>query len=224
MTTADLNGEFSTGSPSGDHALLFAHTRTERLADGLPLAIAASERFMGDSRNFERMEDWSPSRDDLERSFRRMWSENATVVWISYQAQRWLARLALETGGDKPDEVESLRLLRNALEHLDTALFDESGMASADPNKKSAWSLRELGGLSVQSWAAGGPLFALVDVDSLRRLSRELTDTLHALADTIAEDYFVQQEIDRRRGSKSASSTPALTVRSRSVRENWWNW
>ena len=200
MITADVGGNFSTGSPAGDHALLFARTWTERLADELPAAFAASERLVLDSRNFERMEDWSPSQDDLERSFRRMWAENATVVWTGYQAQRWLARLAREIGESEPAEVESLKLLRNALEHLDTALFEESGMATADPNDRNAWSLRKLGGLSVQSWAAGGPLFTLVDVDGLRRLSRELTDRLDALVDAIAEDYFVQQEIDRRRG------------------------
>lgn len=200
MITADLGGNFSTGSPAGDHALLFARTWAERLADELPLAIATSEQLVRDSRDSERMEDWSPSADDLERSFRRMWAANATVVWTGYQAQRWLARLAREIGEPKPAEVESLKVLRNALEHLDTALFDEDGMATADPADRAAWSLRKLGAVPVQSWAADGPLFALVDVDSLQRLSGEITARLDALIDAIVEDYVVQQEIDRRRG------------------------
>lgn len=61
MITAELGGNFSTGSAAGDHALLFARTWTQRLADELLAAVAAGERLVRDSRNFELMEDWSPS-------------------------------------------------------------------------------------------------------------------------------------------------------------------
>jgi hypothetical protein len=179
---------------------LFARTWAERLAEELPLAIATSRQLVRDSRDADRLEDWSPTEDDLERSFRQMWAANATVVWTGYQAQRWLARLAREIDEPVPLEIEPLKVLRNALEHLDTALFDEDGVATADPTDKGAWSLRALGALPVQSWAPDGPLFALVDVGALQRLSGEILGRLGALMDAIAEDYFVQQEIDRRLG------------------------
>lgn len=200
MLTVDLGGNFSTGSAAGDHALLFAQTWAERLAEELRDAIAASERLVRDDRAFERMEDWSPSEDDVARSFRRMWSANAAVVWTGYQAERWLTRLARELGEPQPTPVAQLRTLRNALEHLDSALFDDAGTARADPSDRTAAALRALDGLRVQSWDPSGPLFALVDVEALRRLSREVTDRLYGLLDDVAEDYMVQAEIDRLRG------------------------
>ncbi|MFJ4075959.1 hypothetical protein [Curtobacterium sp. NPDC089991] len=196
----DLGGNLSTGSPAGDHALFFARTWAERLADELPAAISASTALIKDDRAFERMEDWSPSEDDVARSFRRMWAANASVVWTGYQAQRWLRRLARELDEEPPDEVPSLKSLRDALEHLDSALFDDTGTAVTDPVDRRQTGLKKIGGLRVESWDPGGPLFALVDVAALRRLSQGITDRLHSLLNEVAEDYAVQAEIDRLRG------------------------
>ena len=200
MLTGSLSGNFSTGSAAGDHALLFARTWAERLTAELPAAIHASQRLVDDDRAFERMEDWSPSEDDVALSFRRMWAANAAVVWTGYQAQRWVRRLARELGEEPPAEVPFLKSLRDALEHLDSALFDDTGTAVTDPVDTRQTGLKKIGGLRVQSWAPGEPLFALVDVDELRRLSAALTDRLQVLLDDIAEDYVVQAEIDRMRG------------------------
>lgn len=200
MLSGSLSGNLSTGSAASDYVLLFARTWTERLADELPAAISASTRLVEDDRAFGRMEDWSPSEDAVALSFRRMWAANASVVWTGYQAQRWLRRLARELGEEPPEEVPFFKSLRDALEHLDSALFDDTGTAVTDPIDRRQTGLKRIGGPSVQSWNPGGPLFALVDVDALRLLSRELSDRLKGLLDDMAEDYVVQAEIDRMRG------------------------
>ena len=145
-------------------------------------------------------------------------------MWTGYQAQRWLARLAREIGESKPDEVESLKLLRNALEHLDTALFDESGMASADPNDRSAWSLRKLGGPAVQSWAARGPCLLWSTSTACRDYPASSRTGWTHWSTPLPRTTSCNKGLTDVAASKSASPTPAFTVRSGSAREYWWDW
>lgn len=201
MLTPDLSGQFTTPTWAGDHSLLFARAWAERLLLQLPVIRAASRRLSKISRQIEYMEEWSPSEADFEGAFRALWTECVLTVWIADGLHRWLTLLARELGEEKPEEVEFLRDLRNALMHLDEATFDEEG-PHTDPKGRVNRSLRDLPGsrVLVQSWSPGSPLFDLIDVDKLEQLGRSLLDRLDRELDSMAEDYFVQQEIDRRRG------------------------
>lgn len=84
---------------------------------------------------------------------------------------------------------------------MDEASFDHEGPHAGDGRGNR--SLRELPGerVFVQSWSPGSPLFELIDVDALERMANELLDRLEWELDRMAEDYVVQEEIDRRLGN-----------------------
>jgi hypothetical protein len=135
-----------------------------------------------DGRNYERMENWSPTSEDLAENFRAQWTEEQTLVWAAHQLERWAKRLAEERGQDPPEPDRVLANLRNALEHLDEAEFtnqrghtpDDSGWVyslthSAVPGEKS-WSLKALPSsrLSISTpEGVGPPAFGLIDVGEL---------------------------------------------------------
>lgn len=178
---------------------MFARAWAERLRAQLPVMRAASERLRLINRQIEYMEEWSPSERDYEQAFRALWTECVLTVWIADGLHRWLVRLARELGEAEPEEIEHLRLLRNALIHLDEAALDEDGPHAGSSGNRS---LRDLPGsrVLVQSWRSGSPLFDLIDVEKIESLASALLDRLERELDEMAEDYVVQAEIDRRRG------------------------
>lgn len=97
MLTVDLGGNFSTGSSAGDHALLIAQTWSERLAKELPVAIAAREQLVRDDRDLERMDDWSPTKHDVARSFRQ----------CGRRMPQWSGRGARRSGGSSGSRASS---------------------------------------------------------------------------------------------------------------------
>jgi hypothetical protein len=111
------------------------------------------------------MEDWSPTELDLARNFRAQWAEEQTLVWAAHQVERWARRLAKERGEPAPPPDKVLANVRNALEHLDEAEFDDSYAVPGDRSR----SLRALpnGRLAIE---LGDRLaFGLIDVDELER-------------------------------------------------------
>jgi hypothetical protein len=196
----DMSGNFSTSTWAGDFSLLFARTWAERLQAQLPVVRAASAKLHRINRQIERMEDWSPSESDYEEAFRALWAECVLTVWIADGLHRWLTLLSKELGEESPPEIPELRNLRNALIHLDEASFDRNGPHAGDGRGNR--SLRELPGerIFVQSWSPGSPLFELIDVEALERMSSGLLNRLGWELNRMAEDYLVQEEIDRRRG------------------------
>lgn len=180
---------------------MFARAWAERLMAQVPVIQAASAQLRQIDRQIEYMEDWSPSEADYERAFRSLWTECVLTVWIADGVHRWLLRLARELGEVPPEEIEYLRLLRNALMHLDEAALDEEGPHAGSDGRTNR-SLRDLpeSRVLVQSWQPGSALFDLIDVEKIERLARTLLDRLDRELDQMAEDHFVQAEIDRRRG------------------------
>lgn len=152
-----------------------------------------------DSRNHDRMEDWSPTQEDLQRNFRSVWAEEHTLVWAAHQLEQWSQRLARERGQEPPEADPVLKQVRDALEHLDDAEFEgfyavpgEAPSENAskrktkrDPNR----SLRALPG-SRLGIAVGGELaFGFIN-------AKELEDRALAVVRAI-EDELEQEAIDR---------------------------
>lgn len=73
--------------------------------------------------------------------FRAMWTANATAVWTGFRRNG--GSFGWRRSSKTRSRQRSLRVLRNALEHLDNALFDEQCIAKARPDNKRAWSLRK---------------------------------------------------------------------------------
>jgi len=204
MITADSSGSYSTGSAGGDNALTFALAWGERLASELPAALEASRSFASAARAFDRADEWPLDDTHIAESFRAMWTANASVVWTASQVERWLVRLARETGEPAPVPVPNLKTLRDALEHLDEAIFDDGNYAHADRSdervKQRTRALARLGPFAIASWKPGGPLFDLIDPAQLHDLGRQLSARLSSMLDEMAEDYATQEAIDRIRG------------------------
>lgn len=202
--TPNLSGSVSTGSADGDNALMFALAWGERLSAELPKAIQASREFAEAVRAYDRGDEWGLGDDSLAEGFRGMWTANATVVWTASQVERWLVRLAREAGDAEPEPVPDLKSLRDALEHLDEAVFDDNDYAHADRSdsrkKTVTRALHRLGPLAIASWSPDGPLFNLIDTDRIRSFGSQLSNRLSAMLDELAEDYAVQEALDRVRG------------------------
>jgi hypothetical protein len=204
MLTADPSGSYSTGSASGDNALTFALAWGERLTSELPAALEASHRFAAAARAFDRADEWHLDDTHIAASFRAMWTANASVVWAASQVERWLVRLARETGEPAPVPVPDLKTLRDALEHLDEAIFDDDNYAYANRHdartKQRTRALERLGPFAIASWMPEGPLFNLIDPAQLNAPGRQLGDRLSSMLDVMAEDYATQEAIDRIHG------------------------
>jgi hypothetical protein len=89
-------------------------------------------------------------------------------------------------------EDETLRHLRNALEHLSEADLTDPNFAVADIAKdKPDWSLHKLGG-RLAFTVGGGPAFRLVSLDEVERRARNLA----AAAASAVEDFYADMGAD----------------------------
>lgn len=137
-----------------------------------------------DDRNYERMEDWSPAEADLAKNFRAQWAEEQTLVWAAHQVERWARRLAKERGkpASPPDKV--LANVRNALEHLDEAQFDDGHAVPGDRS----WSLEALPNSRLAIETGERLAFDLIDVDELERRALAVVGTIEdELTESAAE-------------------------------------
>ncbi|MFE3378775.1 hypothetical protein [Streptomyces anulatus] len=89
----------------------------------------ANRRSETDDRMYERNDGpalmGAINEETLRENWRTAWAEEQTLVWSAHQLERWQARLAKERGQEAPHQNEPLRLMRNALEHLDDLDLDE---------------------------------------------------------------------------------------------------
>jgi hypothetical protein len=153
---------------------------------------------------YDRLEDWSPEWSQVMNAFDDAWTEGHMLVVAAHKLDAWTRRLATEAR-DRPVPVEdaSLNALRDALEHLDEALFDDAGAPIPDRAKRKNWALDRLpkppgSGISTKA----GDLFALglLSVQRLEQTAHELAGQIDDEIEAPAVDRFVQAEIDRRLG------------------------
>lgn len=89
----------------------------------------ANRRSEVDDRMYERNDGpalmGAINEETLRDNWRTAWAEEQTLIWSAHQLERWQARLAKERGQETPQQNEPLRLMRNALEHLDELDLDE---------------------------------------------------------------------------------------------------
>jgi hypothetical protein len=168
-----------------------------------------------DGRNYERLEEWSPTLDDLAANSRAQWTEEQTLVWAAHQLEKWAERLAAERFEAPPATDEVLANLRSALEHPYDAdftnevqpmpgtmggwVYSMAGSAVPGEGKKNR-ALRALPSSRLDISTVEGvglPAFGLIDVDELERRAtayvRKIEDAL--MAD--AEDRWIEMSGDR---------------------------
>ena len=165
----------------------------------------ARGRALAIDRDYERMEDWSPTLAEVHQAFDDAWVEQHLLVVAAHQFDKWARRL-IEVGSSvrAPLVPGSLATLRNSLEHLDEALFQRDLAVPDSTSTKKTWSLAALpgGGLSLGSdWReATLTAFGILDVDAI------LNECQAVMSDIFEErvaphvDWYIQSLIDQRRG------------------------
>jgi hypothetical protein len=142
----------------------------------------------------------APTNEDLQRNFRVRWAEEHMLIWAAHQLERWVKRLAIDRGKTPPAPDPVLADVRNAMEHLDEADFDEHGTAvpgSLGPN----WSLRRLPNAQLAIGVGGGRIGGgILAVEELVERALAVVNKIEAEEYAREEDYIEQYLIDELRG------------------------
>jgi hypothetical protein len=176
---------------SEDYCQFFVRIWAEAVLRQVDRVRAMRKRFHIDDRNYERLEEWSPTEEDLQRNFRSLWAEELTLLWAAHHLERWGVRLAQERGGTPPERDDVLGNVRNALEHLDDVAFEDDHAVPGDDEKKN-WSLRKLPDRRLAISLGGDSAFGLIDVHELE--ARALT-AVNAIIDELeqaAVDWYLE--------------------------------
>ncbi|MFI9029912.1 hypothetical protein [Streptomyces sp. NPDC053560] len=148
-------------SENEEQARFFVRTWAEAVLRQAERAQAIRHQARQDDRNYERMEDWSPSMEVLERNFRAQWAEEHQLVWAAHQLERWDARLRRERGQEPRKEDPFLKDIRDALEHLDEVDFTGDQAVSPVPVKGKEYigrAIRKLPGRALDLSLGGSAL------------------------------------------------------------------
>lgn len=144
----------------------------------------------------ERDEDLSPSDDDVVRAFRRHWIASQKVVWAAYQFNRWRVRHAASRQQEVPAIDANLKNLRDALEHLDEAVWLDDftlGPPSGDGRSRNA-------GRAMQKLPSESLMFGLgfdekiMDLVDVEALSKETDEAIAALEQEQYEAWTEEAE------------------------------
>lgn len=176
---------------SEDYCQFFVRIWAEAVLRQVDRVRAMRKKFHVDDRNYERLEEWSPTEEDLQRNFRSLWAEEHTLIWAAHQLERWGVRLAQERGGTPPERDDVLGNVRNALEHLDDVAFEDDHAVPGDDEKKN-WSLRKLPDRRLAISLGGDSALGLIDVHELE--ARALT-AVNAIIDELeqaAVDWYLE--------------------------------
>jgi hypothetical protein len=165
---------------------------------------AAVEVANRKSWQYDRLEDWSPQWPEVVAALDDAWTEGHLLVVAAHKLDVWVRRLAVEAGrADVPIADRLLNDLRDALEHLDEAMF-EDGEPVADPSRGNRkWALDRLPrSPGAAHTTRAGELFALglISVDHLESLAHQVANEIEDEIEAPAIDAYIQSEIDRRLG------------------------
>jgi hypothetical protein len=180
-----------------EHALLFVRVWAEAVLRQASRLRESRARSAVNDRKYERMEDWSPTEDDLARDFREEWAEQHTLVWAAFQLEQWRTRLHKVRGTTPPEEDPLLRTVRNALEHLTDAAFVNERAVSAQEKGQVGSALRRLpeGGLEIALW--GDKAFGHIDPAQVQSAALAMVRTIEVdLEEDAAERYLALLDDD----------------------------
>lgn len=150
---------------------------------------------------WERLDSDTLRWDDVVEASETAWVEGHLLVVAAHHMDTWHRRMLTESGSPEPESSPGLADLRNALEHMDQALFVD-GEPVRDPtaNRKN-WALDKLArspALYLQSKRMY--LLGLLDVDNLETAARHIAGDIIDEIEAPAVDAYIQGLIDERRG------------------------
>jgi hypothetical protein len=183
--------------------------------EDLPLMLArgwaeASTRLLGESaelrrtyralsRAYDRMDGDGISEVDLIAKIREIWITESMLVHAASNLEVWIAKLYRVRRRRVPRPIRHLKQLRNALEHLEEASFDdESGVATARTQQATRSGIGALPGAQLQVGLGGdGLLFGVISPDELHTLVGGLVADLDGELDEHVEDWIDFMNEDR---------------------------
>lgn len=172
-------------SPEGEEA---AHHFVQQWAEAVIRQAHRTRQARKDSaansRAYDLAEDFSPPLEQLQDDFRTQWAEEHLLVWCAHQLERWRARLAHERGEELPPENKSLKLVRDALEHLDEAAFTEDTARSPESKGSAGRALRDLPEQQLRLELGGHSLFEVLDAE---RIDEEALRVVQSIEDELGE-------------------------------------
>lgn len=182
------------------------HAWSESVLQQVERVRAVRQEYAPISRQLDR--EWDDAlADQLSVIWRRSWTEEHTLVWSMHQLDRWVRRLAQERGEEPPPENQLLTDLRNTLEHLDEAIFDEDDVAEPGVDRTKNRSLRRLPGGKFYIATGGVRVFGTVALDEVEQAARDHLTRLEDEADQRREEQieaageaYIDYLIDTQRG------------------------
>jgi hypothetical protein len=167
----------------GDDVLFFVQTWAEAVIRQLDRVRELREEGAVLFRQAERadMEVLDLIEEDSQRNSRVQWAEEHMLIWAAHQLEQWNCRLAVERGEEPPEPDEFLARVRNALEHLDEADFEE-GQAVPGPlgSNRSLRSLPGGGGLWLALGFGDSPLAGLISPTDLEKRALAVVQRIEA--------------------------------------------
>jgi hypothetical protein len=126
----------------------------------------------------------APTDEDLQRNFRVRWTEEHMLIWAAHQLERWIKRLAIDRGEPSPTPDPVLADVRNAMEHLYDADFDEEGGVAPVPGSLgSNWSLRRLPNGQLNIVSGGGRIgVGILTAGELEKRALGIVEKIGAVA------------------------------------------
>jgi hypothetical protein len=163
------------------------------------------KRAKVDSRAFDRGDGEGLTGSDVSDRLDEAWVEQHLLMVSAWQFEKWAQVMASLRGESRPKEMDKMRLVRNALEHLDETDLTVTG---ARPASKRDRALTELlpslpGGelpLEVSLQGDRPTVFGLIEVDEIEKACQELADEI--FAETTEHDVasYIDWMIDQERG------------------------
>jgi hypothetical protein len=173
-----------------DSCLSFVQTWGEAVIRQIGRVRTERKRFDEVDRAYDRMEEWSPTEFDLQRSWRALWAEEHTLILAAYQLERWTRRLAHERRQDPPAEDVVLASVRNVLEHLDEVEFE--GVYAVPGQKRSNPSLRKLPDGRLAIALGAHKVFGLIAPEQLERRALAIVHKIQDELEAGYEDWFLE--------------------------------
>jgi hypothetical protein len=175
-----------------DLPLMLARGWAEASMRLLQEASAMRKEYRALDRAYERMDIEGLSESDLLDKIRRIWIAESMLVHAASSLEIWMAKL-YRTRRRKPrPQVAYLRQLRNALEHLEEADFDDEGWIATARTAQGA--RRGIGALPEAKLEVGlgpdGLLFGVIAPAELHSLVDDLVRELDRELDEYAQDWF----------------------------------
>ncbi|GAA1970258.1 hypothetical protein [Microbacterium deminutum] len=179
-----------------DVLLMLSRAWAEQTTEQLGTAKECRRRYEAIEATYERVDhDGEITQDVVSSAFRALWTAEALLITSASNLERWMTKLYRARNRRPRTNVEHLRTLRNALEHLHEAnIDDDNWVATARTTTAERSGIGALPDAQLSIGLDGdGRIFGVITHDDLTTLVRALLDELDAELRDYAADWIEWQ-------------------------------